>query len=78
MVTTARGSQSQVKQIANALQGGCQVRMVPTTWGISLKESTVFSPTPASYQQWGSYIQGGFVVTLKDIFGQRPLEAHEN
>lgn len=56
MVTTARGSQSQVKQIANALQGGCQVRMVPTTWGISLKESTVFSPTPASCQQWGSYI----------------------
>lgn len=46
MVTTARGSQSQVKQIANALQGGCQVRMVPTTWGISLKKKVQYFLPP--------------------------------
>lgn len=51
-----RGRQSRAEQRANAWRAACQVRVLPTTRGLSSGESTLFSPSPASSQQQGSYV----------------------
>lgn len=67
MVTTARGSQSQGKQTANALGAACQAQMVPTSWGISLKRKDIIFCHPSIFQQWGaifrvlSWLRGSLV-----------------